>query len=295
MPGPSQSDFSNDLLAVTPSSQTPPDEQPAWIAALTYCDPGLVAELREAWADYCCQSRMPEDDNPFVRSGEVAVLGLGLMLHGQPHWQAVVRHSTAVTILHRDFLRLIGSGRLTVSGVKDRPEISGERTDFPATWASALKIDWQNNSARFGREHGFIGLLCRPSTPATGRNSGKAGAQATHLICSVDARNRKVTFDEGPVLSQGSADAFMAILGSGHKRRFIKTALLADQLGISQEAMPQRIKRLRDSLEDQFREISGRKLDRHEIIQSEGSLGYRISPSVATRPVESKPVTPSGG
>lgn len=148
-------------MTAAPSLTFASDERPLWEAAIAWCDPQLVDELRSALADYKSFLMFGSDLESPMPNAPHQLTAFALLLGREAFVVAARRHTSALEKLEADLRTRIAAGTLLAWGVRVEPTLERHRTQLSCDWGHALRFDWPKGSVAFG-SHRFVGVVCAP-------------------------------------------------------------------------------------------------------------------------------------
>lgn len=115
------------------------------------------------------------------------------------------------------------------------------------------------------------------------------------LTFGVSTSGERVVFGAGPVLQGAYAKLVSALLPASNKGladrlgpdgyAYVSGERLAVQLGVTEQAVGQRVKRLRDELAEQFLAQVDATIGDDEVVETRAWDGYRLNPNLSAAPM----------
>jgi hypothetical protein len=169
------------------------EELPLWKAALAWCDPALVRDLRDAFTEYTQAYGFRPRENPFPSRFELnasADLLLAEMAGAiQPATSAPdIQWRGAAHAVTQDFRRRLAAGEVELDGLRVKPQLEMSRSHIPPAWSELIELEWAKETIR-AWDTEFVQVR--------GRRGSTPRAQAAEPQAFVAPRRRSPTRAKG--------------------------------------------------------------------------------------------------
>ncbi|MGK7871196.1 hypothetical protein [Falsiroseomonas sp. E2-1-a20] len=111
-------------------------------AALAWCTPQLVADLRAAHAEFAAASGRRVALHPFLTEKDAAYVRFIVLGSGGPAVPAYRKWLAAALQLEADFRQRVASGEIELEGLQVAPMLGLKRQRLQVDWAHHLTFNW---------------------------------------------------------------------------------------------------------------------------------------------------------